>query len=323
MDYIEVKVTCAGDACELLAEELAELTGGCQIDDPRTLDDFLNAPVKRWDYIEQQLLDNPVREPSLRFFLSADEEGARILEEVRTILAGIKEQDEFGFYGSLEMEVSEAQSQDWENNWKQYYKPFCVGNRLFVCPSWEEAETHAGRTLLTMDPASSFGTGSPATTRMCMEQLDALQLDDANILDVGCGSGILACTALLLGGKHALACDIEENAMVVTKENMEKNDVAPARYTTRCGDLLSDPVLADELQSKGPYDVILANIVADVLMAMRDYLLRWVKADGRIILSGIIAERAAEVRASFEAGGAEIVETRSRDGWVMYCVKRK
>ena len=79
MDYIEVKVTCAGDACELLAEELAELTGGCQIDDPRTLDDFLNAPVKRWDYIEQQLLDNPVREPSLRFFLSADEEGARIL----------------------------------------------------------------------------------------------------------------------------------------------------------------------------------------------------------------------------------------------------
>ena len=165
MDYIEVKVTCAGDACELLAEELAELTGGCQIDDPRTLDDFLNAPVKRWDYIEQQLLDNPVREPSLRFFLSADEEGARILEEVRTILTGIKEQDEFGFYGSLEMEVSEAQSQDWENNWKQYYKPFCVGNRLFVCPSWEEAETPAGRTLLTMDPASSFGTGSQAPLR--------------------------------------------------------------------------------------------------------------------------------------------------------------
>ena len=106
-------------------------------------------------------------------------------------------------------------------------------------------------------------------------------------------------------------------------KDLYKNDVAPARYTTRCGDLLSDPVLADELQSKGPYDVILANIVADVLMAMRDYLLRWVKADGRIILSGIIAERAAEVRASFEAGGAEIVETRSRDGWVMYCVKRK
>jgi ribosomal protein L11 methyltransferase len=314
-DWTEVKIKVNADDVDKAGDiAMMVVPYGIYIEDYRDLEQQA-WDIAHIDLIDEDLLKKDRNEAFVHIYISPEEnplEAVAFLRE-RYTAEGIEN----------EIDLTACRNEDWENNWKQYYKPFCVGQRLFVCPSWEEAETPAGRTLLTMDPASSFGTGSHATTRMCMEQLDALQLDDANILDVGCGSGILACTALLLGGKHALACDIEENAMVVTKENMEKNDVAPARYTTRCGDLLSDPVLADELQSKGPYDVILANIVADVLMAMRDYLLRWVKADGRIILSGIIAERAAEVRASFEAGGAEIIETRIRDGWVMYCVKRK
>ena len=170
-----------------------------------------------------------------------------------------------------------------------------------------------------MDPASSFGTGSHATTRMCMEQLDALDLGGARVLDVGCGSGILACTALLLGARHALACDIEENAMRVTAENMDKNGLSGLRYSTRCGDLLSDEKLREEIAANGPYDVILANIVADVLMAMSPYLPKMLAAGGHLILSGIIDTRAEEVRRTFREAGMVIVNEIARDGWVMLC----
>ncbi len=321
MDYIEVRTLTSHDAAELLAELLAEITGGAQVDDPQTIEDFVNSPVKRWDYIEEQLFENPQREPAVNCYLPPDEEGARMLQEMGQLLAQLKEQDETGFYGSLKMEVSQVQSEDWENNWKQYYKPFNVGDKLYVCPSWEPAQVPEGRVLLTMDPASSFGTGSHATTRMCMEQLDQLELGEANILDVGCGSGILACTALLLGGKHALACDIEENAMVVTAENMSKNHLGADRYTTRCGNLLEDEGLRAEFTANGPYDVILANIVADVLMAMCPYLPGWLKEDGHLILSGIIDTRADEVRDTFRKAGMTIVNEIARDGWVMLCCK--
>lgn len=319
MDYIEVQIITTHEAAELLADQLAEISGGCSVDDPQTIEDFVQAPVKRWDYIEEQLFDNPQREPSVSCYLTPDEDGARRLKEMGQLLAELKEQDESGFYGSLKMNVSPVRSEDWENNWKQYYKPFPVGNRLFVCPSWEQADVPEGRTLLTMDPASSFGTGSHATTRMCMEQLDALSLDGAKVLDVGCGSGILACTALLLGGKHALACDIEENAMRVTAENMDKNGLSGLRYSTRCGDLLSDPALRQELKENGPYDVILANIVADVLIAMAKYLPGWLSKGGHLILSGIIDTRAEEVRQAFRQANMVIVNEIARDGWVMLC----
>lgn len=319
MDYIEVQIITTHEAAELLADQLAEISGGCSVDDPQTIEDFVKAPVKRWDYIEEQLFDNPKREPSVSCYLTPDEGGARRLKEMGQLLAELKEQDESGFYGSLKMNVSPVRSEDWENNWKQYYKPFPVGNRLFVCPSWEQANVPEGRTLLTMDPASSFGTGSHATTRMCMEQLDALSLDGAKVLDVGCGSGILACTALLLGGKHALACDIEENAMRVTAENMDKNGLSGLRYSTRCGDLLSDPALRQELKENGPYDVILANIVADVLIAMASYLPGWLARGGHLILSGIIDTRAEEVRQAFRQANMVIVNEIARDGWVMLC----
>ena len=319
MDYIEVTVETTHDAAELLAEQLAEISGGCSIDDPATIEDFVNAPVKRWDYIEEQLFDNPQRVPSVSCYLSPDEDGARRLREMGELLAQLKAGDESGFYGTLKMSVSAAKSEDWENNWKQYYKPFNVGERLYVCPSWETPQLPQGRVQLTMDPASSFGTGSHATTRMCMEQLDALDLGGARVLDVGCGSGILACTALLLGARHALACDIEENAMRVTAENMDKNGLSGLRYSTRCGDLLSDEKLREEIAANGPYDVILANIVADVLMAMSPYLPKMLAAGGHLILSGIIDTRAEEVRRTFREAGMVIVNEIARDGWVMLC----
>ncbi len=321
MDYIEVTIQTTHQAADLLADLLAEIAGGSQVDDPQTIDDFVNSPVKRWDYIEEQLFDNPQRLPTVRCFLTPDDQGAQKLKEIGQLLAGLKQEDQTGFYGSLNIEVSSVHSQDWENEWKRYYKPFTVGNRLYVCPSWESAELPAGRVLLTMDPASSFGTGSHATTQMCMEQLDQLDLAGAKILDVGCGSGILSCTALLLGASTAMACDIEENAMTITRENMKKNKLESSRFQVRQGDLLSDQNLAGQLKQAGPYQVIVANIVADVLIAMADQLPHWLSPGGRLILSGIIDTREAEVRRRYEQAGLEIINRLTKDGWVMLCCR--
>lgn len=319
MNYLCARIETTHEAADLLAEELAELTGGCRIDDPATLEELRSAPSPRWDYLDEQLLGDPGRTPSVSFYLDADERGRAVLRAVGEAL--LRHQGE-ALYGSLKMTLKPVQSEDWENNWKQYYKPFRVGRRLLVCPSWEHADNEEGRVLLTMDPLSSFGTGSHATTRLCMEQLDALDLDGSAVLDVGCGSGILACTALLLGGGHALACDIEENAMTATAENMAKNGIAPARYQTRRGDLLSDPALRAELGEKGPYGVILANIVADVLIAMAAYLPGWLAPGGTLILSGIISEREDEVRAAYAPTGLRLERAERRDGWSMLALKK-
>lgn len=316
MDFLRVMIETTHEAADLLADELAGLTGGCQVDDPATLEELKNSPSPRWDYLEEQALGDPSRTPTVSFYLTPDEEGQDLLRQIGALLA---EKQGEAFYGTLKISVLPVQSEDWENNWKQYYKPFTVGKRLLVCPSWEKAEVPDGRILLTMDPLSSFGTGSHATTRLCMEQMDMLDLAGANILDVGCGSGILACTALLLGGTHAIACDIEENAMLATQENMRKNGQDKDKYETRRGDLLTEGTLRDELTQKGPYRLILANIVADVLIAMAPYLPAWLAPGGYLILSGIISERESEVRAAY----ADMIEVRSdrRDGWSMLCLK--
>jgi len=323
MECIRVKIYTSGEACELLADTLAPICGGCEIDDPRTIEDFVNNATARWDYIEEQLFENPARDVSVSFYIQDDADGQQVLREVALQVAQLKEEDATGFYGSLKIELQPLGDVDWENSWKQYYKPFCVGGRLLVCPSWETAENPDSRVVLTIDPASSFGTGSHATTRLCMEQLDSMTLDGAQVLDVGCGSGILATTAMLLGAGHAVACDIEENAMTATRENMEKNGIGAERYETVRGDLLQEKEISDRLENGGPYDVILANIVADVLMAMADHLLRWLKPDGTLILSGIIDSRAEEVVQAYLRRDMQVACRREKDGWVMLSLQKK
>ena len=321
MNWLELHIDTTHAGLDTLETMLSALgIDGVVIDDELDFQDFLENNHQYWDYVDEDLEKAMQGKSRITFYLQADEEGFAKMAEVRIALAELKKQRDD--CGTLLMTLNNMQESDWENNWKQYYKPFNVGDNLYVCPSWEQPEVPEGRVLLTMDPASSFGTGSHATTRMCMEQLDQLNLKEANILDVGCGSGILACTALLLGGRHALACDIEENAMRVTAENMDKNHLDGHRYATRCGDLLADEGLRAEFAEKGPYDVILANIVADVLIAMSQYLPGWMAQDGHLILSGIIDTRAEEVRQAFKAVNMVIVNEIARDGWVMLCCKK-
>ncbi len=312
MDYLKVTVTVERGDVELLCSRLGDVAAGFEIDDPAVIDDFVNDKNSRWDYIEEGLYDNPERAPSVSFYLEDGESGALALEQARSIVAGLE--------GDYRLAVERVRSDDWENNWKQYYKPFKVGARLYVRPSWETIADDEGRTVLVMDPASSFGTGSHATTRLCMEQLDALELAGKNVLDMGCGSGILGCCAMLLGARRLFYCDIDENAVRIAGENLAVNAIDASLCTPLCADVIVDRRARERVAAAGPFDVILANIVSDVLKAMSGFFRDWLAPGGTLILSGIIDERAAEVREHFERGGFAVDAALSCDGWTMYAV---
>lgn len=318
MDYIEVRIETTAAGAEALTLALEDVAGGFVVDDPQDLEDLMSAPSPRWDYIDEQLVarqqqDRPV---TVTFYLEEGEQGRLALAEARARVGALAAQNQAGRLGTLALAVQPVRSQDWENNWKQYYKPFTVGPRLMVRPSWEQAQPAPGQQVLVMDPAGSFGTGSHATTRLCLEALEAMELEGRQMLDAGCGSGILAVAGLLLGVSQAVACDVEQSAMRAAAENLEKNNLDPGRCQLLLGDFLQDQGLFRQLACR-QYGVITANIVADVLIAMAPSLCGWLAPEGDLLLSGIIDERGDEVLSHYLAQGMRVKNRRSRDGWTL------
>ncbi len=323
MDYIEARITTTRAGVEALTAILEEIAGGFVVEDPQDLEDLLNAPSPRWDYIDEELVARQKKGGAavVCFYLEEGEQGRLRLEEARARVQALAAQDQTGRFGQLTMSWQSVRSQDWENNWKQYYKPFEIGPRLMVRPSWEQAQAKPGQTILVMDPAGSFGTGSHATTRLCLEALETMDLTGRKMLDAGCGSGILAAAGLLLGAERAVACDVEPSAMRTAAENLAKNQIDPARCELLLGDFLQDQRLYHQLA--GQYGVITANIVADVLIAMAPALCAWLAPEGDLLLSGIIDERGDEVLSHYLAQGLAVKNRRSREGWILLHLGRE
>ena len=317
MNYYKIIIETTHEAAELVADYLSPITGACVVDDPKTVNELIAAPSPRWDYIGEEVFQNSDRPVTVSFFIEDSADGKKILNDVHDVVNNLKAENIPEFYGSLNVDETIVEGEDWQNNWKQYFKPFSVGDKLIIRPSWETTEEH-DKIELVIDPASSFGTGSHATTKMCLEHFQSLNLKNANVLDAGCGSGILACATLLFGADSVIACDIEENAMTATAENMLLNNISEDKWSTILGDLITNEAVRNTIESTSPYDLIVANIVADVLMPMLPYLKSWLKPDGRIIISGIIDTRADEVLQAYENGGMTLCATRRDAGWVMY-----
>ena len=218
-------------------------------------------------------------------------------------------------YAPLIMTVDGIEDADWENNWKAFYKPMEIGERLMVIPDWEEADPK-GRAALRLNPGLAFGTGGHATTRLCLTALERIVAPGMKVLDLGCGSGILSIAALLLGAERAFACDIDDKAVDVAYENAALNGVDRERYTVRAGDVLSDAGLRKEMGTG--YDVVVANIVSDVIIALAPAVRGLMKEGGRFLASGIIDSREEEVRAALEAAGLAVEEARASEGWVSF-----
>ena len=214
------------------------------------------------------------------------------------------------------IEVVGVNEEDWANSWKDYYKPIRIGERIVIVPAWEKYEKQPDDIIVTMDPGMAFGTGTHETTRLVIKLLEKYAKQGQRMLDVGCGSGILAICASKLGAAECRAYDIDEVAVRVAEDNILTNNCD--NVTCEQSDLLKSVDL-----DGGRYDLITANIVADIIIRMIPDVGRYMKDDAILLASGIIAPRANDVISAFESAGFEIVETETDNDWCALAVKKK
>ena len=317
-DELTIHTTTAGS--EVVSGVLFNEGITCfSVDDPKDLADLLENQYVPVDYVEDGLLreDGDVL---VRVYLAQNEQG-QIQKE--GIIAGIERMraENQDWMGSLEIEYSVSDEKDWENNWKQYFHPLPIGEKFLVVPSWEKAEED-GRVVIEIDPASSFGTGRHETTYLCLEAVEKLAPQGKNVLDMGCGSGILGIGAALLGAEHIDAVDIDMVASRIAEENAEKNNLPNGKMDVYCGNVLTDSDFWNKF-ANNKYDIILANIVADIISDMLPLFDACLKPDGRLVCSGIISPRKEFVLDALERNGFAVEELKEKNDWVaITCLKK-
>jgi ribosomal protein L11 methyltransferase len=314
MNWTEVNIFTAADGIEPVCGCLLRIgITGFVIKDSRDFEEFLNNKTGNWDYIDDDLMNLKDCETCVTVYLPENSQGADMLCSVKNEMTALKQRDTENKFGRLAVELSNVKEEDWANNWKQYFKPLTVGEKLVIKPSWESYQNHDNKIVLEIDPASSFGTGQHNTTQLCLELLEKNLTQGDRILDIGCGSGILSIAGILLGAESAAAVDIDLNSVKTAKENANKNNIDNDRYSTYYGNVLTDTSLCEKIGSG--YDIITANIVADVLIAMSPLFKSFIKQNGILILSGIISERCNEVIDAMNNNGYNLIEMREKDGW--------
>lgn len=315
MDWAEVKIYTATEGIEAVTGTLVGLgISGFVIQDAQDFEEFLADKTGNWDYIDDDLLGLKGCETNVTIYLPKDAAGAELLGAVRAEIESLKAADTDGRLGRLAIDTGDIRDEDWENNWKRYFKPIEIGDKLLIKPSWEQADPSETRKILEIDPASTFGTGQHDTTRLCLELIEKHVREGDSLLDLGCGSGILSLGAMLLGAKDVFAVDITEDSIRITKENFAKNNFAEDKLRCMCGDITSDEQLRRTIGA-GCYQLVCANIVADVLIAMSPYFMEFLAPGGRLILSGIIDARLDEVLGTIKAQGFKLIEHRRQGDW--------
>ena len=317
MDWLELRIDTSHAGLDAVTE-LLEQQGitSVMIDDEADFQSFLENNRQYWDYVDDDLLAQKKGVSRVTFYLERSEVSLGTVAAVRIAMSALKK--EHPEYAPLLLTVENVADEDWENNWKQFYKPMEIGNRLLVVPQWEKA-SDPKRVKLVLNPGLTFGTGSHATTRLCLQALDTHIHGGESVLDLGCGSGILSIAALRLGAARAFACDIDEKCVEVAYENAALNGIGKDRYTVRWGDVLSDPELRCEMGTG--YDIVVANIVADVIMGLSPAVHGLLREGGLFLCSGIIDDRAAEVLQKLKADGWDVFEQHSSEGWFSYLCK--
>lgn len=274
------------------------------------IEDYSNLEEEAWeiahiDLIDEDLLQKDRSKAMVHIYISPEESPAEAVAFLRERYTAEGIENEICLDSCVE--------EDWINNWKQYFKPIPVGQKLLIRPTWEEVQDSGGRTVLDLDPGLAFGTGTHETTRLCMELLEQYVRPGMNVLDVGCGSGILSVAALLLGADKAVGVDIDELAVKTAVENAEINHVED-RFTGICGNLTD--------QVTGTYDIVVANIVADVIIMLTKDVEQFMKPDTVYLMSGIIDTREQDVLTAVEQHFT-IIDRKEEKGWVALSAKRK
>ena len=290
MDWIETAIYTTTQGIEAVTGRLLGLgIDGFVIRDAQDFEDFLEDKDGNWDYIDDDLMGLKDCETTVTVYIPNDANAPELVSAIRAELNALKQSDEQSEFGRLECER------------KQYFKPLCVGEKLLIKPSWESVSENETRRILEIDPAASFGTGQHNTTQLCLELLEQNISQGDSLLDLGCGSGILSIAAILLGAQKATAVDIDENSVKIAAENAQKNNIPSGSYTALAGNIITDKALAEKIGTG--FDVVCANIVADVLIAMSGLFAGFLKKGGKLVVSGIIEPRRDEVLEKIQASG--------------------
>lgn len=254
----------------------------------------------------------------LNFYLDVDENKEKVLADVRAALA---EMQEFLDLGECTITESETEDKDWINNWKQYFHQFYVDDILII-PSWEEVQPEdADKMIIHIDPGTAFGTGMHETTQLCMRQLKKYVTPETELLDVGTGSGILSIVALKLGAKHAVGTDLDPCAITAAKENLEANEIPDGSMDVMIGNIIDDKAVQDAVGYE-KYDIVTANILADVLVPLTPVIIHQMKKGGIYITSGIIDEKEETVVEAVKAAGLEVLEVTHQNDWVSVTARK-
>ena len=302
--WLEVTVNTTPDKLDEVTARLAAAgMDALVIEDEGDFLNFLEQNRQYWDYVDQELLDRMKGVTRVKFYVTDDADGRAQLERYTRGLG-------------WEYTVTPLTDSDWAYSWQKYYKPLPVGQRLYVVPQWEREEpVPAGRVPLYLNPGLTFGTGSHASTQLCLEGVEEHTVPGLPVLDLGCGSGILSIAALVLGASQAAAVDIDPKAVDVAYENAALNGIGKDRYLVRAGDVISDAALVREL-AQTRYHLVLANIVADVIIPLSARVPELLDRDGLFLCSGIIDTRAQEVADALARNGLRVTRRREKNGWV-------
>ena len=254
----------------------------------------------------------------LTFYLDEEEDKGTILLNIR------KELDKMRAYldvGACVIEESQTEDVDWVNNWKQYFHQFYIDD-ILVIPSWEKVEEKdSDKLVIHIDPGTAFGTGMHETTQLCIRQLKKYVKDDTMILDVGCGSGILGMLALKFGARYSVGTDLDPCAIDATHENMEVNGIRKDQYEVMIGNIIDDKAVQDKA-GYGKYDIVAANILADVLVPLTPVIVNQMKPGGIYITSGIIEDKEETVAQAVKAAGLEVLEVNHQGEWVSVTARK-
>lgn len=322
MEWIEVFVATSQMGLEPVEGVLYQCgLNGLMIHDEADFAEFLENPNREWDYVADELVEEKQEQTTgITFFLRDNLYGREQLSQIKSALQSVKETEKELDLGSLEVTMKNVAEEDWANNWKKYFKPFPVGDKIMIKPSWEELPAQTDKIILKIDPGHIFGTGTHETTQLCMELIEKYVKKDDMVLDIGCGSGILSIASLLLDAKEADAVDIDPNAIQIAYENSDRNDIDRSRYHVKAGNILEDKELQASYSGK-KYDLVAANIVADVIIALTKQVPDYIKDGGIFLCSGIITERKEDVLEALKAAGFAVLDIKEKTSWVAIATK--
>ena len=304
--WLEVILNVKAEEMDALCATLiANGVPGLAVEEEEEFRAFLEENRQYWDYVDDELMEQMKGVSRVKFYVTDDADGKKQLA---------------GYLQDIDLPYTTVplREYDWAHSWQKYYRPLAVGEKLYIVPEWERdtAEIPAGVTRLLMNPGLTFGTGSHASTQLCLEGVEAHTKPNDLVLDLGCGSGILSIAALRLGAAEAFACDIDDKCVDVAYENAAINGIGRDRYTVRWGNVVTDHALQKEFG--GEYDVVVANIVADVIIGISPQVRPFLKEGGLFLCSGIIDDRAEEVADHLRRDGWEILETHTSEGWFSF-----